>query len=181
MRSRFLAFVGGFHFNVFFRVFILRSPLAPPPSITSHAVWQHPVGGLAVLSFQRRPSSGTSLASKPRRVLDSHLRSTLSTCPRADRTITKSFYVFRAPTRRSRVVASHLSQNAFFEKKVGEEVRRMRRVGTTKDGSILAFGEPTWGEISVDLSADVNEIFVNEIFYETPDVPSDLLRMTEKF
>jgi hypothetical protein len=72
--------------------------------------------------------------------------------------------------------ASHLSQNAFFEKKVGEEVRRMRRVGTTKDGSILAFGEPTWGEISVDLSADVNEIF-----YETPDVPSDLLRMTEKF
>jgi hypothetical protein len=72
--------------------------------------------------------------------------------------------------------ASHLSQNAFFEKKVGEEVRRMRRVGTTKNGSILAFGEPTWGEISVDLSADVNEIF-----YETPDVPSDLLRMTEKF
>ena len=30
MRSRFLAFVGGFHFNVFFRVFILRSPLAHP-------------------------------------------------------------------------------------------------------------------------------------------------------
>jgi hypothetical protein len=25
--------------------------------------------------------------------------------------------------------ASHFSQNAFFEKKVGEEVHRMRRVG----------------------------------------------------
>ena len=72
--------------------------------------------------------------------------------------------------------ASHLSQNAFFEKKVGEEVRRMRRVGETNEGSILAFGEPTWGEISVDLSDDVNEIL-----YETPDVPSDLLRLTQKF
>jgi hypothetical protein len=108
MRSIFLAFVGSFHFIFFseFSVFILRRPAPPLRSHRSRAVWQHPVGGLAVLSFQRRPSSGTSLASKPRRVLDSHLRSTLSTCPRADRTITKSFYVFRAPTRRSRVVAS---------------------------------------------------------------------------